>query len=60
MNGKTEFYDSADANATQADIKRGKTAYVKGKKVTGDAKAYVQDGILHAPDNWLQFKISGS
>lgn len=38
-NKLVEFVDTSDANATSSDIITGKTAYVDGKKVVGEATA---------------------
>lgn len=37
QNKLVEFVDTSDANATSSDIITGKTAYVDGKKVIGEA-----------------------
>ena len=39
QNKLVEFVDTSDANATSSDIITGKTAYVDGKKVVGEATA---------------------
>lgn len=39
QNKLVEFVDTSDANATSSDIITGKTAYVDGKKVIGEATA---------------------
>lgn len=41
QNKLVEFVDTSDANATSSDIITGKTAYVDGKKVIGEATAGV-------------------
>lgn len=48
QNKLVEFVDTSDANATSSDIITGKTAYVDGKKVIGEATAGTQPQ-LHAP-----------
>lgn len=45
----SQFIETADANAAAADIKKDKTAYVNGIKVTGthtDASFTLENGVL--------------
>lgn len=46
------YVNSYDATATPADIKILQTAYVKGKKITGEQKFYVQGTTLYVPSDW--------
>ena len=46
------YVNSADATATPADIRIMETAYVKGKKITGEQFFYVDGTTLYVPTDW--------
>lgn len=54
ISGKSSVVDTADANAAAANIKKGKTAYINGSKVTGTGEIYVDGTTLYIPSTgWV-------
>ena len=49
VQGKSTVVDTADATAITNQIKKGKTAYINGTKVTGTGEIYVDGTTLYLP-----------
>ena len=53
VQGKSSVVDTADANAIASQVKKGKTAYINGTKVTGTGEIYVEGTTLYLPSGWV-------
>lgn len=62
ITGKMEVLDTSDATATAEDIAMGKTAYVKGKKITGTRAVPMSNDDLQVSETniyYADFDSSG-